>query len=151
MDSSPIDQIDERIIRILAVRGRISWAELANEVHLSPTAVAERVRRLEREGVITSYSANVNTQKLGTTVRAVIEVGLVAGADIEAFERRLHTRSEISFAAYVTGRSDYSVQVDCVGAEGLDEVVRWLRSDVAVSSTESRFVLRVVIEQRQTW
>jgi Lrp/AsnC family leucine-responsive transcriptional regulator len=151
MYSSPIDQIDERIIRILAVRGRISWAELANEVHLSPTAVAERVRRLEREGVITSYSANVNTQKLGTTVRAVIEVGLVAGADIEAFERRLHTRPEISFAAYVTGRSDYSVQVDCVGAEGLDEVVRWLRSDVAVSSTESRFVLRVVIEQRQTW
>ncbi len=100
---------------------------------------------MERHGVITGYRADVDPATLGRDVRALVEVGLVAGADAEEFEDRLRTRTEVAFAAYVTGPSDYSVLVDCAGAEGLDEIVRWIRSDVAVARTESKFILRVVV------
>jgi Lrp/AsnC family leucine-responsive transcriptional regulator len=139
-----IDQFDARILRLLETEGRISWADLSIEVHLSPTAVADRVRRMEREGIIRGYRAEVDPAAYGRTTRAVIEVGLIAGAHAEEFEHRLRTRDEIAFAAYVTGSSDYSLQCECNGSEGLDGLVRWLRADPAVARTETRFILRVV-------
>ncbi|HAZ33906.1 MAG TPA: hypothetical protein DCY63_08680 [Acidimicrobiaceae bacterium] len=143
---SAIDEFDARILRQLEMSGRMSWAELSSEVHLSPTAVADRVRRMEREGIIRRYRADVDPAAYGRTTRAVIEVGLIAGAHAEEFEERLRTRAEIAFAAYVTGSSDYSLQCDCEGSDGLDALVRWLRADPAVARTETRFILRVVRE-----
>ncbi len=141
---SAVDQFDARILRELEMNGRISWAELSTAVHLSPTAVADRVRRMERDGVIRGYRAEVDPAAYGRTTRAVIEVGLIAGAHAEEFETRLRTRDEIAFAAYVTGSSDYSLQCECNGSDGLDGLVRWLRADPAVARTETRFILRVV-------
>jgi Lrp/AsnC family leucine-responsive transcriptional regulator len=141
---SEVDQFDARILGVLESKGRISWAELSSEVHLSPTAVADRVRRMERQGTIRGYRAEVDPAVYGRTTRAVIEVGLIAGAHAEEFETRLRTRDEIAFAAYVTGSSDYSLQCECKGSDGLDALVRWLRADPAVARTETRFILRVV-------
>lgn len=145
-ESTEIDAVDRRILDVLRSRGRITWSELARVVHLAPTSTAERVRRLERAGVIRGYRADLDPGALGLTVRAVIEIALRPGANAETFESRLRTRPEVSFAAYVTGDSDYSVLVECRGADGLDGVVRWLRDDEAVARTESRFMLRVVHE-----
>jgi Lrp/AsnC family leucine-responsive transcriptional regulator len=145
LDSSVLDQIDREIVGILATDGRISWTRLAEAIHLAPSSASDRVRRLERLGVITGYRADVNPTAMGQDVRALVEVGLVAGADAEEFEQRLRTRVEVAFAAYVTGSSDYSVLVNCTGAEGLDEIVRWLRADTAVARTESKFILRLVV------
>lgn len=145
-ESTDLDAVDRRILDVLRTRGRITWSELARVVHLAPSSTAERVRRLERAGVIRGYRADLDPGALGLTVRAVIEIALRPGADAESFESRLRTRPEVRFAAYVTGDSDYSVLVECRGADGLDGVVRWLRDDEAVARTESRFMLRVVHE-----
>ena len=92
---SAIDEFDARILRQLEMSGRMSWAELSSQVHLSPTAVADRVRRMERDGVIRGYQANVDPAAYGRTTRAVIEVGLIAGAHAEEFEERLRTGSKL--------------------------------------------------------
>jgi Lrp/AsnC family leucine-responsive transcriptional regulator len=55
-----LDKIDRRILRVLQADGRISNLKLAEEVHLSPTAVLERVKRLHREGFILGYEARLN-------------------------------------------------------------------------------------------
>ncbi|MEY2975046.1 MAG: hypothetical protein RIR49_1466 [Actinomycetota bacterium] len=144
--SMVLDDIDRRIVGILSEDGRISWNDLAQRVHLAPSSTAERVRRLERAGVIRGYGARLDASALGHDVRAVIEVSLRPGADAETFEDRLRERHEVAFAAYVTGDSDYALLVECRGADGLDGVVRWLRDDAAVARTESRFMLRVVRE-----
>ena len=60
-----LDKIDRRILRVLQADGRISNLKLAEEVHLSPTAVLERVKRLTREHYILGYEAKLNAQKLG--------------------------------------------------------------------------------------
>lgn len=144
IESSALDPVDTRILRELRSNARISWRELGESVHLSPTAAADRVRRLERAGVIDGYTVRVDPAALGRTVRAVVDVSLGAGILVDEFEARLAERDEVAFAAYVTGTADYSVIVECRGAEGLDAFVRWLRAEAGVSRTETKMLLRVV-------
>lgn len=145
METTEIDAVDARIIGTLRRDGRMSWRQLADEVFLAPSSVADRVRRLENDGVITGYTAVINPEAVGRNVRAMIDVSLVPGDHAAAFEQRLAGRDEIVFAAYVTGSSDYSIIAECRGTEGLDAFVRWVRADEAVASTESRLLLRSLV------
>jgi Lrp/AsnC family transcriptional regulator, leucine-responsive regulatory protein len=144
VESSAIDSLDRRIIDILHDEGRISWKELADRVHLAPSSVADRVRRLESAGIIRGYQARIEPRALGRDVRAVVDVALPPGTDPAEFEQRLAQRDEVALAMYVTGPADYTIIVDCVGAEGLDAFIRWLKAEGGVARTESKFVLRPV-------
>ena len=144
-EAQAIDHLDQRILVEIQNNGRISWRELGDRVHLAATSVAERVRRLEQAGVIKSYRAVVDSAALGRSVRAVVDVSLSPGDVADAFEVRLADRDEVVFAAYVTGSADYTVVVECEGADGLDAFVRWVRADEAVARTESKLILRSII------
>lgn len=145
-ESGAPDETDLRILRELRDDARMTWRELGERVHLSPTSVADRVRRLERDGVIGGYTVRISPDALGRNVRAVVDVSLGPGDRVEMFEERLAQRDEVTFAAYVTGTADYSILVECEGAEGLDAFVRWLRSDAGVARTETKLLLRTVVE-----
>lgn len=64
-EKSVLDSIDRTIIGILVEDGRISWKELGDRVHLAPSSVADRVRRLETLGVIAGYSAGSTEGRSG--------------------------------------------------------------------------------------
>ena len=143
--SSAVDAIDLRIIDILRGEARISWRELGERVHLSPTSSADRVRRLEQLGVIEGYSARIDPVAVGRALRAVVAVNLPATMDPADFEARLAERPEIAFAAFIAGAADYSIVVDCDGPSGLDEFIRWLKHAGGAARTESNVVLRRVV------
>jgi Lrp/AsnC family transcriptional regulator, leucine-responsive regulatory protein len=69
-----LDQTDRRILSELVAEGRISFAELGRRVKLSPPAVAERVQRLERNGVITGYRAEIDPRAVGYQLAAIVRV-----------------------------------------------------------------------------
>jgi Lrp/AsnC family leucine-responsive transcriptional regulator len=69
-----LDKIDAKILRVLQQDGRISNLKLAEDVHLSPTAVLERVKRLSRDGYILGYEARLNPDKLGAGMMVFIGV-----------------------------------------------------------------------------
>jgi Lrp/AsnC family leucine-responsive transcriptional regulator len=144
-ESPAVDALDQRILAEMQTNGRISWRELGDRVHLAATSVAERARRLEQAGIIKGYRAVVDSAALGRSVRAVVDVSLSPGDVADAFEVRLADRDEVVFAAYVTGSADYTVVVECEGADGLDAFVRWVRADEAVARTESKLILRSII------
>jgi Lrp/AsnC family transcriptional regulator, leucine-responsive regulatory protein len=73
-DRQSVDEIDRRILGELATDGRASFAELGRRVSLSPPAVAERVQRLERSGVITGYRAEVEPRALGYPLTAIVRI-----------------------------------------------------------------------------
>jgi Lrp/AsnC family leucine-responsive transcriptional regulator len=73
-DRPIIDQTDRRIVAELAGDGRVSFAELGRRVSLSAPAVAERVQRLERTGVITGYRADIDPRALGYQLTAIVRV-----------------------------------------------------------------------------
>src|SRR6266540_868910 len=69
-----LDDTDRRIISELTTDGRVSFAELGRRVSLSAPAVAERVQRLERTGVITGYRAEVDPRQLGYQLTAIVRI-----------------------------------------------------------------------------
>ena len=74
--ASPLDRIDRRLLALLQGDGRLAIAELARRVHLSATPCLERVRRLEREGYIRGYTADLDPALLGAGLIAFVEVQL---------------------------------------------------------------------------
>jgi Lrp/AsnC family leucine-responsive transcriptional regulator len=104
-----MDTIDRRILRVLQEDGRISNLKLAETVHLSPTAVLERVKRLTREGYITGYEAKLDPVKLGAGLLVFVEVLLDRTVHdvMDSFKAAVQVRPEILEAHLVAGGFDY--------------------------------------------
>ncbi|MFZ2988235.1 Lrp/AsnC ligand binding domain-containing protein [Ideonella sp.] len=104
-----VDKTDLRILRVLQKDGRISNLKLAEEVHLSPTAVLERVKRLTREGYILGYEARLNPVKLGAGLMVFVEVLLDRTVHdvMDSFRAAVQVRPEILECHLVAGGFDY--------------------------------------------
>ncbi len=104
-----IDTIDRRILRVLQADGRISNLKLAESVHLSPTAVLERVKRLTREGFIQGYEARLNPALLGAGLLVFVEILLDRTVHdvMDSFKAAVQVRPEILEAHLVAGGFDY--------------------------------------------
>jgi len=107
--STDIDKIDRRILALLQVDGRISNLKLAEAVHLSPTAVLERVRRLTRDGYILGYEARLDPNKLGAGLMVFVEVLLDRTVQdvMDTFRAAVQVRPEILECHLVAGGFDY--------------------------------------------
>ncbi len=107
-----LDTIDRRILRELQADGRITNLKLAEAVHLSPTAVLERVKRLTRDEVILGYEARLNPAKLGAGMLVFIEVLLdrTVGDVMETFKAAVQARDEILECHLVAGGFDYLIK-----------------------------------------
>jgi Lrp/AsnC family leucine-responsive transcriptional regulator len=107
------DKIDARILRVLQRDGRISNLKLAEEVCLSPTAVTERVKRLQRDGYILGYRARLNPEKLGKGLVAFVEVLLdrTAADVMSTFTAAVQARAEILECHLVAGVFDYLLKL----------------------------------------
>ena len=109
-DAPPlVDKIDAKILRVLQRDGRISNLKLAEEVHLSPTAVLERVKRLTRDRFILGYEARLNPDKLGAGMMVFVEILLDRTVHdvMDAFKAAVQVRSEILECHLVAGGFDY--------------------------------------------
>lgn len=108
----PLDRTDRRILDILQRDGRISITELAERIGLSATPCTERVRRLERTGVITGYHARVSPQALGRSLLVFLEINLSAksGDAFDKVKRELLNIPEILECHLVSGDFDYLVK-----------------------------------------
>jgi Lrp/AsnC family leucine-responsive transcriptional regulator len=104
-----IDKIDAKILRVLQKDGRISNLKLAEEVHLSPTAVLERVKRLTRDGFILGYEAKLNPAKLRAGLLVFVEILLDRTVHdvMDNFKAAVQVRPEILECHLVAGGFDY--------------------------------------------
>ncbi|MFT5805900.1 MAG: Lrp/AsnC family leucine-responsive transcriptional regulator [Moritella dasanensis] len=104
-----LDRIDRNILNELQKDGRISNVELSKRVGLSPTPCLERVRRLERQGYITGYTAILNPQFLDASLLVFVEITLNRGAaDVfEQFNKAVQELEEIQECHLVSGDFDY--------------------------------------------
>lgn len=107
-----IDRIDRKILRILQEDGRVSNVSLAQRVGLSPTACNERVRKLEREGVIDSYHARINPAKLGANLMVFVEITLTRTSPdaFAEFSEAVRGTPEILECHLVAGDFDFLIK-----------------------------------------
>ncbi len=139
-----MDRIDSEILRLLARDGRMSFRELAEAVHLSGNAVAERYRRLVESGTIRHIRAVLDPHALGRTLEAQIEIKLGAQTSALEFENALRHMPQVLAAALMTGSFDYALRVACENSQELMQVTETLRKHPGVIDTYTRLVLREI-------
>jgi Lrp/AsnC family leucine-responsive transcriptional regulator len=123
VSSSPrLDEIDRRIIGELSADGRISFAELGRRVNLSSPAVAERVGRLERAGVITGYRAEIDPRALGYQLTAIVRVKPASGQLSRIPELAIEI-PEISECHRITGEDCFYLKVHLRSIDELSELL----------------------------
>ncbi|WP_156723714.1 Lrp/AsnC family transcriptional regulator [Streptomyces apocyni] len=115
------DATDWRILEVLQRDGRASFAELARAVAMSPSAVTERVRRLEDAGVIRGYAAMVAPERLGLPILAFVRLRYPT-ANYKPFHDLLDVTPEILEAHHVTGDDCFVIKVAVRSMGHLEEV-----------------------------
>jgi Lrp/AsnC family leucine-responsive transcriptional regulator len=120
MTEESLDGTDWRIIAALQRDGRVSYAELARTVAMSPSAVTERVRRLEETGIITGYSAVIDPERLGLSILAFVRLRYPSG-NYKPFRDLVDTTPEILEAHHVTGDDCFVLKVRASSMRHLEE------------------------------
>ena len=108
-----LDHVDRAILRLLQEDGRMANVDLAEAVHLSPSACLRRVRRLEEGGSIDRYVALVDPSAIGLGTDVFVEITLIGQDEgtLEEFERAVSDRPEIMSCHLMAGDFDYLVRV----------------------------------------
>ena len=111
--ASKIDEIDKKILLILQSRAKITNAKLSEEIGLSPAPTLERVKKLEQLGIITSYHAKLNTEKIGLGVTTFVLATLNGHnrANIEGFIEEIDKIPEVIECHHITGAGDFILKV----------------------------------------
>ena len=107
-----LDKLDRKILRILQSDGRISMKDLAEQVGLSVTPAIERVKRMERDGVITGYHARLNPAAVGATLLVFVEITLnqKSASHFDQFRREVLRIPEVQECHLVSGDFDYLIK-----------------------------------------
>lgn len=142
-----LDALDLKVLVLLAQSARMTWAELANQIGISPPAAADRVRKLEEAGVIQGYAARLDASRLGYDLTAFIAVTLGQPRDREGFLTAVHSTPEIQECHHVAGEGDYLLKVRCRGTAGLERLItEQLKAIPGVMQTRTTIALSTVKE-----
>ena len=106
-----LDEVDARIITLLAADARISARSIARQIGMSPGAISERIARLEQRQVITGYRPLVNPSALGFGVHAIVGVQTEQGPLLNEIIEQLMAIPEVANVHIVTGRWDLLVEL----------------------------------------
>lgn len=112
MTSTDLDRTDRRILDVLQADGRITTTDLAQRVNLSPTATAERMKRLMREGYILRFSAELDPERLGLGLLVFVQVKLDRTTPdvFDAFAQAVKRVPQVLECHMVAGGFDYLVK-----------------------------------------
>jgi len=145
-----LDQIDKNILQYLQENARITNAELAEKVGLSPTPCLRRLRRLETDGIIKGYRTEIDREALGIGVTVIIMVKLEKEdeASLRGFEAEICEREEVMECYLVTGKFDYYLRVLIPSLTAYESFLSETLLRMAnVASVESSFTLREVAKK----
>lgn len=142
-----IDLLDAKIMRALCQDGRMSYACLAENIHLSQTPTIKRLRRIEENGYITGYTANLDESKLGGSLSIFVWVSLAnqKHSTHAAFRKLVDETPQIMDCYLTSGDTDYLLRVAVDSCDEFEKLLSEKISSVApVRATKSSFALRSI-------
>jgi Lrp/AsnC family leucine-responsive transcriptional regulator len=113
MGTQKFDSIDRKILGILQENGKITNSQLSLDVGLSPAPTLERVKKLEKNGVIESYHAKLNKQEVGLGVSTFVHVALISHRKgiVDSFVDQITRIPEVVECHHITGQGDFILKV----------------------------------------
>jgi Lrp/AsnC family leucine-responsive transcriptional regulator len=143
-----MDSTDLAIIDALVFDGRMTFSEIALRIGLSGPSTAERVRRLEADGIIAGYSATLIPEAVGADLAAFVSVTLSGPGVREAFLAAVHAEPGVLELHHVAGEGDYLVKVRCANTRELEQLVsERIKGVEGVLQTRTTVVLSTVFER----
>jgi Lrp/AsnC family transcriptional regulator, leucine-responsive regulatory protein len=144
---SYVEEIDRKIVALLARNGRMSFTDLAKQAGLSVSAVHQRVRRLETDGVITGYAARWDPDQVGLPLTAFVSVKPFDPSAPDDVPARLESLPEIESCHSVAGEENYILKVRVASPAALEDLLQQIRTLGGVS-TRTTVVLSTPYENR---
>lgn len=143
-----LDESDSKILRALQANARTTLADVGRAAGLAPSSVHERLRRLQRDGVIRGWTLELDPREVGRPVTAF--VGVEADVTGGSLAGRLRQRCEIDECHDIAGDLSFFLKVRAADTEALLELVDWIRELPGVRQTRTTVVLKTEFE-RQVW
>lgn len=141
-----LDPLDKHILSVLIEDSRYSFRQVAKRVKVSPATVINRIKQLEKNGLIKQYSAILDYGKLGYDVEVVIEVRIAKGKLFEVEKQIAHHPNV--FAVYdVTGDFDAMILARFPSRKKMDFFLKKLQTYDFVERTNTRFILNAIKEK----
>jgi Lrp/AsnC family transcriptional regulator, leucine-responsive regulatory protein len=142
-----LDSLDRKALKLLSRQGRATWAELGQLLSLSAPSAADRVHKLEEQGVIRGYAALLDSASVGYPLTAYISVSLTSHRQRGSFLRGIEKIEQVCECHHVAGDDDYLLKVRCRGAEDLDHLLtKQLKEKLGVARTRTTIVLSTAKE-----
>jgi Lrp/AsnC family transcriptional regulator, leucine-responsive regulatory protein len=142
-----MDSLDKKALALLTKQGRATWAELAEHLGLSAPSAADRVRKLEEQGVISGYAALLDAAAVGYPLTAFIFVTLTSQRKRAAFLQAIEKMEQVSECHHVAGDDDYLLKVRCRTMQDLDHLLaKDLKDKLGVARTRTTVVLATAKE-----
>jgi Lrp/AsnC family leucine-responsive transcriptional regulator len=142
-----VEDIDQRIVTLLASDGRMSFTDLGKATGLSTSAVHQRVKRLEQRGFITGYGAAIDYDQVGLPLTAFISIRPIDPSQPDDSPDRLRDIAEIESCWSVAGDESYILKVRVAAPTHLEELLARIRAAANVS-TRTTIVLSTPYENR---
>lgn len=142
-----MEEIDRRIVTLLARDGRMSFTDLARETGLSVSAVHQRVRRLEKRGVVRGYAAIIDPEAVGLPLTAFVSIKPIDPAAPDDAPERLAHLTAIEACHSVAGDESYILKVRVASPTALEDLLQQIRASANVS-TRTTVVLSTPYEHR---
>jgi len=141
-----ISELDIEILKKLSIDGRISLRQLAKELdNKSPVTIKNHVENLENLGIIINYGANVNYEKLGYGIMAIIEVTISKGKMFEV-EEKIAENPNVFGVYDITGTYDALILARFKTREDLSKMIKEIHKSPNVERTNTHFVLNTIKE-----
>jgi Lrp/AsnC family leucine-responsive transcriptional regulator len=132
--NSALDETDQALVGLLADNARLSTAELARSVGLSAPSVAERLRRLEEDGVVKAYTVELDPRALGYTLTAIVRIRPLPG-QLHTVERLLVESPEVVECDKVTGEDCFVARYLLRSIEELDPILERIAQRAQTSTS----------------
>jgi DNA-binding Lrp family transcriptional regulator len=148
-----LDATDRKILRMLQEDARRSYRSIGDAVDLRPPSVHARVQRLEKEGYIRGYHADIDPEKVGRTMTAFVSIGLEGGRKgetprTETVAEQLRKDHDVLEVHAITGEDDLLVKVRTTDIRGLERLLlRSLEPLEGVRRTTTTIVVRSLLER----
>ena len=137
-----IDEVSLQILKILQKKARIPNVEVARQVGMAPSAVLERIRKLEKQGIIEGYEVRLNPRHFGRSLVAFVSVVLDRPTAAVDVGRKLSEIALVQEVHYVAGADGFFLKIRAADTEELELVLREQISVIeAVSATRTWVVL----------
>lgn len=141
-----LDELDKRILRVLISESRTSIRRLARVLGEPVSTIYDRVKRLEKSGVIEKYTIKVNAKKIGYQVKALILIN-VDGKHIEEVEEEISKHPNILTVLDITGEFDIAVIASFRNIDELDQFIKKLLKNPHIKQTRTSIAFRTVKEE----